>query len=54
MRDAGAAGLVWTAETLDAYLADPRAFMPGNRMAFRGISSAQDRAAVIAWLQSHP
>lgn len=54
MRDAGAGGLVWTAETLDAYLADPRAFMPGNRMAFRGISSAQDRAAVIAWLQSHP
>lgn len=54
MRDAGASGLVWTVETLDAYLADPRAFMPGNRMAFRGIANAQDRAALIAWLQSHP
>lgn len=54
MRDAGAGGLVWTAEELDAYLADPRRYMPGNRMAFRGLSRAEDRAAVIAWLQSHP
>lgn len=52
MRDAGAAGLVWTAETLDAYLTDPRAYLPGNRMSFRGLSDAGDRAAVIAYLQS--
>ena len=52
MRDAGANGLIWTPEELDAYLTDPRAYMPGNRMSFRGLRDAGDRAAVIAYLQS--
>lgn len=52
MREAGANGLIWTPEELDAYLADPRAYMPGNRMSFRGLRDAGDRAAVIAYLQS--
>ena len=52
MREAGANGLVWTAAELHAYLADPRAYMPGNRMSFRGLRDADDRAAVIAYLQS--
>ena len=54
MQEAGAAGQVWTVEALDAYLADPKKFMPGNRMAFRGLKDADDRAAVIAYLQSNP
>ncbi len=28
-----ASDVVWTEETLDAYLADPEAFIPGNGMA---------------------
>lgn len=52
MRDAGAGGLVWTPETLDAYLADPRGYLPGNRMSYRGMRDAGDRAAIIAYLQS--
>lgn len=43
---------VWTAETLDAYLADPKAFVPGNRMPFPGIRDEAKRADLIAYLQS--
>lgn len=47
-----AADLVWNAETLDAWLRDPQALVPGNRMAFRGIGDADARADLIAFLQS--
>jgi cytochrome c len=46
-------GLVWTPENLDAFLADPAGLVPRNRMAFRGVPDAQDRAALIAYLRSH-
>jgi cytochrome c len=42
----------WTYEDLNAWLANPRAYAPGNRMAFAGISNAQQRADVIAYLRS--
>ncbi len=50
---AGDDGLVWTTETLDAYLADPRGEVPGNRMAFAGLPSEADRQAVIAYLAAN-
>ena len=31
-------GVVWSAETLGEYVADPQAFMRGNRMSFGGHS----------------
>ncbi|WP_338446578.1 c-type cytochrome [Pelagerythrobacter marensis] len=45
-------GLVWDAETLDAYLADPRGVVPGTKMAFAGVRSAEERAAIVAYLQT--
>lgn len=42
--------LVWDAATLDAYLAAPQKFIPGNRMAFPPMANAQDRADLIAYL----
>jgi hypothetical protein len=45
-----AAGIVWTPETLDAWLADPAANVPGNGMAFAGYASADDRRDLIAYL----
>ena len=42
----------WTYDQLNAWLASPRAYAPGNRMAFPGISNAQQRADVIAYLRS--
>ncbi len=43
-------GIVWTPENVDAYLADPRGYIPGNRMAFAGLRNPQQREAVIAYL----
>ena len=46
-----ASTVVWTAETLDRFLARPSEFMPGNRMVFVGVRNAQDRANLIRWLE---
>lgn len=43
------AGLVWDERTLDAFLADPRGFLPGNTMGFFGLPDPQERADVIAY-----
>ena len=41
---------VWDEQTLDAWLTDPRAFLPGTRMVFRGVPDPQARADLIAYL----
>lgn len=48
---AGAGGLEWHIETLNAFLENPRAMTSGTRMSFRGIEDATDRADVIAYLR---
>ncbi len=45
------ADVIWTATALDAWLADPRQFLPGNRMTFPGIPDAKARADLIAYLE---
>ncbi|MEH6648709.1 MAG: cytochrome c family protein [Motiliproteus sp.] len=42
----------WSRQNLSRYLAAPSAFIPNNRMAFSGISSEADRAAVVAYLET--
>jgi cytochrome c2 len=42
--------LTWDDATLDRYLADPQALVPGNRMPFDGLPDARDRADLIAYL----
>jgi cytochrome c len=44
------ADITWDAKALDAYLADPQKVVPGNQMPFAGISDAQQRADVVAYL----
>ena len=46
------ASLVWNEETLDRYLTNPKAFMPGNKMAFAGIRVAAERALLIQYLKT--
>jgi cytochrome c len=45
-----ASRVIWTEQTLDAYLAATQDFMPGNKM-YGGLAIAQDRADLIAWLK---
>jgi cytochrome c len=42
--------IVWNEETLDKWLTDPQAFVPGVRMFFH-LDSPQDRADLIAYLK---
>jgi cytochrome c len=44
-----ASTVVWTAATLDRWLADPEALIPGQRMGYR-LDSAAERADIVAWL----
>ena len=43
-------GIVWTPETLDKFITDPQALVPGNRMPYAGMADAGDRADLIAYL----
>ena len=44
------ADFVWTPPVLNAWLAQPADFLPGNKMIYAGLSKADDRRAVIAYL----
>ena len=50
----GAAGLVWDEATLTAYLPDPKAYVPGTKMAFAGLKNPQEVADIIAYLKTKP
>jgi cytochrome c len=43
---------LWTYAELNAYLADPKGHVPGNKMVFPGIKKDEDRANVIAYLRT--
>ena len=43
--------IVWDEETLDAYLKNPKKYIPKNKMAFRGLKKDQQRADLIAYLK---
>ena len=49
---AGAGGLVWTDPALDAFIADPKGFLPGTSMGFAGLADPADRADVIAFIHA--
>lgn len=42
----------WTPEALEAFLADPKGVIPGTKMTFAGLPKVEDRANVVAYLQS--
>jgi cytochrome c len=44
------AGFVWTPQKLLAYVQHPQMVVPGNRMAFGGISRAADAQDLVAYL----
>jgi cytochrome c len=43
---------VWTTQTLNDYLKDPQAMIPGIKMIFPGIPDKTERANLIAYLQT--
>jgi cytochrome c len=47
-----AKGGVWDDASLDAYIAAPAKFVPGNKMMFAGVSDPAERAALIDYLKT--
>jgi len=45
-------GGVWEPAELYAFLEDPKAYAPGTSMSFAGLNRSEERADVIAYLQS--
>lgn len=43
---------VWSEAELDAYIASPRAKVPGTRMVYAGMADAAKRQRLIAWLKT--
>lgn len=48
----GAGGAVWDEATLDHYLVAPKDLVPKTKMIFPGVPAPQDRANLIAYLES--
>jgi len=44
------AGITWNDESLAKYLADPKGFVAGNKMAFAGVKKEDDLKNLIAYL----
>lgn len=42
----------WTFDKLDQWLKSPKAFAPGTKMTFAGLSKPQDRADLVAYLNT--
>lgn len=51
MKRAGDDGLIWTEETLDAYIENPKALVSKTRMSFRGIKDVTKRSDLLAYLR---
>src|SRR5580704_5586651 len=44
------ANVTWTDDTLSKYLSDPKAFIPGDKMAFAGVKDPSKLRDLLAYL----
>jgi cytochrome c len=51
LKEALEEGRVWDAEALTAFLEKPKSYLKGTKMAFAGLKSEQDIAAIVEYLK---
>lgn len=44
--------IIWSADNINAYIKNPRTFLPGGTMKYDGLADADSRAAIVAYLAS--
>jgi cytochrome c len=54
MVDAGKGGLVWDDAHFAEYIKDPKAKVPGTKMAFSGLKKDDEIANIVAYLKQFP
>ena len=47
-----ALGGTWDWDKMDAWLKNPKGYVPGTKMSFAGLSKVEDRAAIAAYLNA--
>lgn len=52
LKELGASGLVWTEQSLDRYLENPKSVVPNGKMVFPGVKDGVERADLIAYLKT--
>ncbi len=52
LKAVGAEGRVWDFKKLDAYILDPKGYIPGNTMNFAGLRKPEQRAALIKYMRA--
>lgn len=52
MQELAQGGLTWTTENLNTYLRNPKDLVPRGSMAFAGVRNDEQRANLIAYLQT--
>jgi cytochrome c len=52
MQELAQGGLIWTTENLNIYLRNPKDLVPRGSMAFAGVRNDEQRANLIAYLQT--
>jgi cytochrome c len=45
-----ASGIIWTPDKIDAYVTAPKKLVPGGKMKYDGLTSAAERAELLAYL----
>ena len=46
-------GIIWTDDAFKSYMADPKGFMPGNKMIFAGLKDGKDIDDLLAFLKQY-
>ena len=44
-------GIVWDEKNIDAYISEPKKFIPGNKMIFSGLNKKEQRDDLMAYLK---
>jgi len=47
-----ASGITWDAASIDVFITDPKARVPGTKMPYAGLKDAAKRQAIIAYLKT--
>ena len=52
IKTAGEDGLIWTSDTLSSYIENPKKYLKGTKMNFKGLKKSDDRSALLEYLRT--